>query len=911
MISSNKLARLRKQKGDMDPEVLTEMRHLGGIYIMGGRYDKAEELLSHAAHNFEIQHGIHSHDTTESYYSLGRLYRAMGDSERARDTFEKCMRIREAPHVAGMSDRLAKYAVALGGIHLLLGEVDKAQHLLLLASQQDGIDKDNMIECLTQLAFVYTIHADYYNAIDCMQRKIALHRAILQGGTLNGIRMSSLYNLADCMGAYADIVALYRKAGNLSGADLTYKEGLSFWTEIQSRIAQTGFKMPPIAQLAKLHAVRGELDKACLLYERVLQHDIESYGLAHPITIRTMESLASTYLSKGSASLSPKQQARVLDLAIDAKTAKEELSSLIFSFTTERQRLAFQKTLRPYDLLATLESAPALAEAILRMKGAVLDSLLDEQEILRRGGDNDPSVAPLLAKARDLKQEIIRLTLASSKDGALTTLKQEAESVEERLVKAVPRFARRHSALRTEIAAVQHNLLKGTVLVELIRYDKWERDGESSPSYGAILITPNGPPQWAALGDAQKTDAMVLKYKHFVRGGVDADEGIFLVREMAARIWSPIQQCLPSDTTEIIICPDGELSFISFAGLFLENGETLGETYGFSYVASGRDLIRDSRSSESRMVSLFGNPDFSSVSSSSVSSNQAILTCLSQFRVAGFGALALTDLPGSARECQALATLATDRGYKPHTYLGRDAREPTLFRQDRPFVLHLATHGFFFSAEDTLSSPTSLWRERGLKVVASSSDVKQISQDMLFPPLAIQNPMLRSGLALAGAQASFDALKRGGSLDSRHDGIVLAGEIAMLQLDGTRLVTLSACDTGMGEARHGEGVLGLRRAFVQTGTQAILLTLWPVADEETASFMQEFYGIFLSTGNLRNAFHQTQRSWLSRVRKEKGIVPSLRLAAPFILNLCTRQDRENGPNKVPEDTARRLADPQH
>ena len=143
--------------------------------------------------------------------------------------------------------------------------------------------------------------------------------------------------------------------------------------------------------------------------------------------------------------------------------------------------------------------------------------------------------------------------------------------------------------------------------------------------------------------------------------------------------------------------------------------------------------------------------------------------------------------------------------------------------------------------------------------------------------------MLRSGLALAGAKSTLDFWKKGTSVPPANDGILTAEEAASLDLAGTWLTVLSACDTGSGVARSGEGVLGLRRAFAMAGTQNLLLTLWPVSDSFTKDFMVSFYEEALKTGNAPRAMAKVQRDWLVKKREERSISQAVKLAGPFVL----------------------------
>jgi CHAT domain-containing protein len=111
-----------------------------------------------------------------------------------------------------------------------------------------------------------------------------------------------------------------------------------------------------------------------------------------------------------------------------------------------------------------------------------------------------------------------------------------------------------------------------------------------------------------------------------------------------------------------------------------------------------------------------------------------------------------------------------------------------------------------------------------------------------------------------------------------------AEDVATLDLQGTWLVTLSACDTGSGEARAGEGVLGLRRGFIEAGAQNLLMTLWPISDQFTVQIISDFYEAAHKTGDAPNALAAVQRDWLVKLRKEKGLAQSISLAGPFIMN---------------------------
>jgi CHAT domain-containing protein len=170
------------------------------------------------------------------------------------------------------------------------------------------------------------------------------------------------------------------------------------------------------------------------------------------------------------------------------------------------------------------------------------------------------------------------------------------------------------------------------------------------------------------------------------------------------------------------------------------------------------------------------------------------------------------------------------------------------------------------------------------------------------------NPMHRSGLALAGAQTTIEAWKREEVPPVENDGILTAEDVSTLDLQGTWLVTLSACDTGSGEARAGEGVMGLRRGFIQAGAQNLLMTLWPISDETTVEIMKDFYETAHETGDAPLALAEVQREWLVQLRDGKGpkfdkvkdsingrggLSKAVNLAGPFIMS--SQGEPQNAP----------------
>lgn len=200
-------------------------------------------------------------------------------------------------------------------------------------------------------------------------------------------------------------------------------------------------------------------------------------------------------------------------------------------------------------------------------------------------------------------------------------------------------------------------------------------------------------------------------------------------------------------------------------------------------------------------------------------------------------------LPASRREALTVASLWQQYGRSDdandgdsRVLLGADATEGA-FKKLGPGrrILHVATHGFFLS--DNCASAVEGTRSVGGLVQAGSTVAANPNPAGTMPGRATlpQNPLLLSGLAMAGAN------RHAASRPAEEDGILTAEEVAALNLDGVEWAVLSACDTGLGAVAAGEGVFGLRRAFQIAGVHTVIMSLWSVDDRATQQWMEALY----------------------------------------------------------------------
>jgi CHAT domain-containing protein len=451
----------------------------------------------------------------------------------------------------------------------------------------------------------------------------------------------------------------------------------------------------------------------------------------------------------------------------------------------------------------------------------------------------------------------------------IEALEREVEQIEGHLARRMVGLGRARRALSVTVEQVQSAIPKDGALIEYLRYAHYLGKGAFETRYGVVVLAATGSPRWIALGKAETVDGVVSRYQHLVRDAADIGGLSENLESLYRQLWSPIERALSPEIRRVIISPDGRLNFVSFATLLNSEQRLLAEEYSVQYVVSGRDLLREVQPTTRTEAIVFANPEFTLSSSRPLAQLHGEHSERSGEK-RDLEELRFEPLPGTQKECGKLTEAFRAWRWATDSFTGRDATKEALLQVHSPYILHLATHGFFEPEDQSYTK---------------SIEQRPINFERTFTKSRFfKNPMHRSGVALAGAQSTLEAWKQGEVPAIENDGIVTAEDVAALDLKGTWLVTLSACDTASGEAKAGEGVLGLRRGFMQAGTQNLLMTLWPISDETTVQFMSDFYDTARKTFNAPQALADVQRDWLVKIRQEHGLAKAVSVAGPFIMS---------------------------
>ena len=273
----------------------------------------------------------------------------------------------------------------------------------------------------------------------------------------------------------------------------------------------------------------------------------------------------------------------------------------------------------------------------------------------------------------------------------------------------------------------------------------------------------------------------------------------------------------------------------------------------------GRDLVTSKMSIntiKSDQYCIMANPDYSKMENKS---NK--ITKNSEMRIApmerGFISgwpIKFENLPGTLEEAKAIKEIVSKKNLAVTVFTNEQATENRIKNQFPPLCLHLATHGFFI--EDI--PPVNIRK--------SHRGVGGVTQVDYSKPKAI-NPLLRSGLALCGAN---NLAENYNIQELEEDGILTAAEVTGINLLGSDLVVLSACNTGIGVTQRGEGVAGLRRAFKIAGANNIIMSLWNIPDKETVWLMKNFYNEYLSKKRPATALNDAKTKFREYLKELYG-----------------------------------------
>jgi CHAT domain-containing protein/Tfp pilus assembly protein PilF len=727
------------------------------------------------------------------------------------------------------AERLNQHVWQLNGQGKQSEAIPLAKHALAIYEKVLGREHPDVADSLDKLAELYQTQKKYNLSEPLYQRALAIREKVL--GREHPDLASSLTGLGD----------FYLDWGKYAQAEPLYQRSLAIREKVIGR-KHRGLTTI-LNRLATLYQAQGKYTQAEQSYQRLLSINEKAETARDPRILGSLRNLSLIYQNQGNIPHTIEILNRVSNIeesklaSVLNSGAESEKRSITKSFSNATNRtLSLHIQAAPNNFKA----ARLALTTILRRKGRVLDVLTDSLQALR--SRSNPKDQALLESLATTRSNLAALTFKGSVNtDEIATLVEQERELESSLNDRSGEFRTQNQPVTLE--SVQKLIPIDVALVEFVWYRPYDfkhinnyggEQGDPSgvPRYVAYILHNQGEPKWVELGDAAIINKAVNEFERTIRLKSRSQMPFkTAARTLDKMLMQPVRKHL-GNKRNILLSPDSQLNLIPFAALIDEKNQYLLENYEISYLSSGRDLIRlqaDVPSKQNPVI--VANPAFDQPGEPPV-----VNVATDNIRgISGITSIDLASLKygaieGTATEARAISAILPNA----KILTGSEATENALKQLSAPNILHIATHGFFLK------------------------DVPRDSEES--PDTSANNPLLRSGLALSG----FNLRKSG-----NEDGVLTALEVAGLNLAGTKLVVLSACETGLGDVANGEGVYGLRRALAIAGAESQLITLWLVDDEATKDLMIGYYGRLQKNVGRSAALRQTQLEMLKNPKYQR------------------------------------------
>jgi CHAT domain-containing protein/tetratricopeptide (TPR) repeat protein len=824
----------QKMYPEGDVEIATTKSNLANLYLSSGDLNNAEPLYLSVIEIWEKAFGINNINVAAAMSNLANVYLLRGDFAKSETLLLRVVEIREK--LLGRDHTLVAGAYnTLGRVYRRLEKIDKAiqSYETALDIRQRVLGKDHpaTANVLQNLSTLYYFNGDYAKSqvldeqvIAIFEKTLGPNHANVAGALENlGLSYVETKNFDKAEALYLRALSIHDKSfgvDSIQSASALINLGVLYF-ETNQYSKSEGFLSRAI-KIREPDLLNEPLDFANLINSSgVLYGEIADYSKSESLLLRTIE-IYTKYLGENHREVAKvyNNLARMYALKGDVTkafsfqqkgiTLNEKSLDAMLQIGSERQKIDYLKSVSSFRELAIAlnvrfgnENADASENglnSIFQNKGRALDAVTNSIESLRKHIRIEDE--PLLVELTEINKQLAENFSGNSTKISASERKKQLEVLNEKKEKLeiqISRLSAAYYAPAGSISAsnIRTNIPKESSLIEFSLFRPFERkiSTENPYHYAVYIVKREGKIEVADLGEAKEIDALITKFRNALQDPKNVNIKQ-LARDLDKKLMSPIRGFL-GDSTQLLISPDGDLNLIPFEALVDESGKYLVEKYSISYLSSGRDLLRMQNSKPNPNSPLIiTNPDFGVSQIVGRPENITVSKRDKRRNVNVANSLAETyflPLSGTEQEGKSIQTL-----FPESTLLtGSKATKDALKQAKSPSILHIATHGFYL--EDKEKSST-------------------------------ENPLLRSGIALAGANAR-----------TSNDGIVTALEATGLNLFGTKLVVLSACGTGLGEVQSGEGVFGLRRSFVLSGTESLVISLWSVSDYVTRELMTNYY----------------------------------------------------------------------
>lgn len=787
---------------------------IAAYYLRTGKNRDAEKLLKQSVFDKEKIKGNTAPELIKPLNLLGKLYFTTGDYGQSETYLNRAVKL----SISYSGDTTLKYAESLKTLRKLyaaLGDYQKAEQACLkqiaITTKILGRDNINVAEALADLA----INRFYLGQSANESRKMLVESEEIvkrQLGSDNPSYINGLKTLA----------FLQMETNKLASADSLITIGEKYW---EQKLGKDNIYTP------EFDLTKGDLLRKQNKYDLALDKYTHAQGLykskfssKHPDYVKTNSRIARTNYVKGDYK--------------NALSAIKNATEGYYSFISKYfPALSFGEKTKYWDLIKTdFEFFNSLAlkmkdqnpdlvgqmyDYVLATKALLLsNSIKVRQRILNSGNtvlidkfNNWNAKKDLFTKSLSYSSE--QLKQENVDPGKLEA---EIESLEKDLSASSEEFAQSFENKSYRWKDVRRALKADEAAVEIIRFRHYNTSFSDSIIYAALIVSSetSSNPEMVVLPNGKQLEKKFVKYYRNTIKYKNEDEMSYEV------FWKPIEAKLKNAKT-LYLSSDGVYNQINIETLEDDNGKYVLDKYNIVLVSNTKDLVLNSiyakkkmKKNNSNNITLIGNPLF-------YAPNSTIAT------------RTIPQLEGAEKEANEISDLYGQYNWRNNLLIGSKAEEDKIKTMDGSRILHIASHGYF--------QPDQSAGKQDENSALKKNEV---------------NPLIRSGLLMSGAGDILDNNFTTSNVNSQN-GILTAYEAMNMNLENTELVTLSACETGLGDVQIGEGVAGLQRSFLVAGADNVVMSLFKVSDEITEKLMLTFYKKWLQSGDKRKAFIDAKR----------------------------------------------------
>lgn len=806
------------------------LRVLGDIYKTEGKIEKAIPIIKESSKIFKEVFGENEY-YSYSIGSLGDCYFLIEDYNNAEFYYSKSIEIQKK--LKSTSSDYALSIAALAKIYIVKKQYELAEDLLFQADEILRNEEEYSIKHLTildELGNIYTEIKKYDDAETLFKLSILLKEK--QYGKNHSNVLAIKNNLA----------LVYFKMNKLEAAKEIFLE------IVNSKSVANIDEYNIINNLALVYSDLKEYNEAENYYLKALKK-VENSNLKESSKhIKLLANIVLFYNKTNKNNYANKYVLKEIHLI------KKQILKLN-EFFTEYDLVNYIE--RDYESIyfpfTFLQSHPtqypeintACFENELLIKNLSLRNQQRIKTTIEKSGD--VVVKEKYHQFIENKRQITKLDELpiSERTNTYDQLKTETENLEKELTRLSSTFADAKKSLSINWKQIQEKLKPNEVIIDIVSYNYFNKKWTDSIIYAAFVIKKDSKfPKYITLFE-QKQLATLLERNN---NEADTIQTKILNKQYSDKtignlFYQPLEQELKGCKT-IYLAPSGLTHQINFKALPINDNQTFGEQFDIKLVGSTASILDYKPTSfhenKNLELILYGGIDYNKKSNENqTDENQNSFNALATRS----GILEFSYLKGTNIEVEKINTEAKKFNFNTIVKTEKNATEESIKQLDgktAPFVLHLATHGFFFeNIKQEKQDDFILMEENTKRKIYKSSE----------------DPMMRSGLILAGANKFWGKIKEE---TTTEDGILTAKEISNLDLSACQLVVLSACETGLGQVNGSEGVFGLQRAFKMAGVKNIIMSLWKVPDSQTAELFELFYSECFSGKSIQEAFQSTQ-----------------------------------------------------